>query len=353
MCVSLPKSCFGWLFYVAFHTHSTYNIPRAGLMRTVSALLLSLALAMGLAAGDKKKTDKKSDPSQIGNRDVGKGLNFYSPEKEMALGRQLALEVRRQAKLVDDPIISEYVNRLGQNLVRNSDARYPFTFQVIDDDALNAFAFPGGYVFVNSGLIKIADEEAELAGAMAHEIAHVAARHMTRQASKAQLADILSAPVGAIIGGWGGVAARQGAGVAIPMTFLSFDRKDETEADYLGVQYMYAAGYDPNGAVTIFEKMEALRSKEPTAVSALFSTHPPDSERIRRTQEEIGTILPGKPEYVVSTSEYRDVRERLIDLLSERKQNGNDGAPHLRVTPGAGQSGPEEKPTIRRRDIRE
>ena len=228
-------------------------------MRCASAFLLCLALAAGARAGD----DKKNDPSQIGNRDVGSGVNLYSIQKEIALGRQLAQEVERQSKLVDDPIIAEYVNRLGQNLVRHSDAKYPFTFKVVDDASLNAFALPGGYVFVNRGLIEIAEEEDELAGAMAHEIAHVAARHMTRQATRSDLARLLSAPANVLLGGWGGYAARQSAGVALPAALLSFSREYESEADYLGVQYMYAAGYDPNGAISIFEKMETLERRSP------------------------------------------------------------------------------------------
>src|SRR5215472_13741744 len=194
-------------------------------LAAVSALALTAHLA---AAGDKKK----NDPSQIGNRDVGKCLNFYSIEKEIALGKQLSEEVRRQAKLVEDPLITEYINRVGQNLVRNSDAKVPFTFQVVQDEVLNAFALPGGFIFVNTGLIKVADEEDELAGAMAHEIAHVAARHMTCQATKGTIVNIASIPLSVLLGGWGGVIARQGASMAVPMTFLSFGRHAETEADY-------------------------------------------------------------------------------------------------------------------------
>src|SRR5581483_2147938 len=200
--------------------------------------LLSILVALLTLAGGVRAQNKKSDPSQIGNRDVGKGINFYSLEKEIALGRQMAQEVQRQAKLNTDPIITEYVNRVGQNLVRNSDAKVPFTFQVIEADDLNAFALPGGYVFVNTGLLLMAEEEDEFAGAVSHEIAHVAARHMTRQATKSQIANIASIPLSVILGGWAGMAVRQGAGLAIPMTFLSFSRKDESEADYLGLQYM-------------------------------------------------------------------------------------------------------------------
>ena len=293
-------------------------------MRSISALLLLAIVTDGVWAEDKKK-----DPGQIGNRDVGKGVNFYSLEKEIALGRQMAQEVQREAKINDDPILSEYVNRVGQNLVRNSDAKVPFSVKVIEADDLNAFALPGGYVFVNTGLIVMAEEEDEFAGAVAHEIAHVAARHMTRQATKSQIANIATVPLSVLLGGWAGVAARQAAGLAIPMTFLSFSRKDESEADYLGLQYMYAAGYDPNGAISIFEKLEALSRRKPGAVSKLFSTHPMDGDRIRNAEKEIQEILPGRNEYVVSTSEYHDVRERLLKLASRRKPEEPDNRPRL------------------------
>lgn len=297
--------------------------------------LLSTALALAVLATGVWAQDKKKDPNQIGNRDVGKGINFYSIEKEIALGRQLAQEVQRQAKLNNDPIITEYVNRVGQNLVRNSDAKVPFTFQVIEADDLNAFALPGGYVFVNTGLIVMAEEESEFAGAVAHEIAHVAARHMTRRVTKSELASIASIPLSVVLGGWAAVAARQAAGVAIPMTFLSFSRKDESEADYLGIQYMYAAGYDPVSAINIFERMEALNRRQPGRVSKLFSTHPMDADRIRNAQKEIQEILPARDSYVVTTSEYHDVRFRMMKMQGARKPPENDNRPRL-IKPLAG-----------------
>ncbi|HEY1337497.1 MAG TPA: M48 family metallopeptidase [Bryobacteraceae bacterium] len=322
-------------------------------MRILPAGIVAVALAAAtLHAADKKK----DDPSQIGNRKIGNCVNIYSIEKEIALGKQLAEEVKRQAKLNDDPIISEYVNRVGQNLVRNSDAKVPFTFQVVEDEAPNAFALPGGFVFVYTGLLKIADEEDEFAGAVAHEIAHVAARHMTCQATKSTIANIATIPLSVILGGWTGYGVRQAAGVAIPMTFLKFGRSDEAEADYLGVQYMYAAGYDPNGAVSMFEKLDALLKKRPGLLDKVFSTHPMDSDRIQNTQKEIARILPSKPEYVVSTSEYGAVRDRLIALESRRKGDAKDGRPVLRVKPGAGaptddDSKTDDRPTIKRRDL--
>src|SRR5207245_1261439 len=207
------------------------------------------------------------------NRDVGKGINFYSIEKEIALGKQLAEEVRRQSKLVDDPIIGEYVNRLGQNLVRNSDATIPFTFQIVEGDQLNAFAFPGGFVFVYTGLIEATETEAELAGAMAHEIAHVTARHITRQASRGKIVDLASLPL-ILLGGGIGTAVRQGAGLAIPLGFLTFSRGLEIEADMLGLQYMYKAGYDPTASIDLFERMLSMEKRKPGIIAKVFNTHP-------------------------------------------------------------------------------
>jgi predicted Zn-dependent protease len=318
-------------------------------MRLSAAILTVILAGTLLHAADKKK----DDPSQIGERDVGKCLNFYSLDKEMALGRQLAQEVERQAKIVDDPLISEYVNRIGQNLVRHSDAKVPFTFKVIDKPELNAFALPGGYVFVYAGLIRVADEEDEFAGAVAHEIAHVAARHLTCRATKSELVNIAAAMGGVFGGGgWTGYAARQAAGIAVPMTFLNFSRHDESQADYLGVQYMYAAGYDPNGILSIFEKMEALERQKSGVISRAFATHPMDSDRIANTEKEIDAILPAKPQYVVNTSEYTEMRQRLM-AQDEKQKNGKQDNPTLRVAPGAGSpdadaTDADGRPTVRR-----
>jgi predicted Zn-dependent protease len=324
-------------------------------LKLALALVLSLAVASPVRADDRK--NKKDDPSQIGNRDVGKGLNIYSLEREMALGKQLAEEVTRQAKLQDDPLISEYVNRICQNLARASDARVPINCQLIEGEAPNAFALPGGFIFVYTGLIKIASEEDELAAAIAHEIAHVAARHMTKQATKSTVLNAASIPISILLGGGpGGYAARQGLGLAIPAAFLHFTRADESEADYLGVQYLYAAGYDPNGAISIFEKLESLQRTKPGALSRIVSTHPMDADRISKTEKEINRILPGKPEYVITTSEYGDMRDRLIRLEGRRKGDPSNGRPTLRVAPGADPQGADDadkdgRPTIRRRDL--
>jgi predicted Zn-dependent protease len=335
-------------------------------MRRISAVSVAVLAVISLFAAGAFAEDKKKDPEAIGDRDVGKGVNFYSLEKEIALGKQLAQEVERQAKIIDDPIIAEYVNRVGQNLVRNSDAKVPFTIKVLDSEEVNAFALPGGFFFVNSGLILKADTEAELAGVMAHEIAHVAARHGTRQATRGELAQIgMLAMSIAIPYGWTGYAIRQGAGLAIPMGFLQFTRAFEKEADFLGLQYLYKSGYDPTAFVDFFEKIQTLEKKKPGSMAKVFSTHPMTDDRIKSAQTEIDKILVAKPEYVVNTSEFNDVRGRLNMLHNRRKvdTNKDDGRPRLRRAPGSG-NGPvdpnddgttpktdqDERPTLKRRD---
>ncbi len=287
---------------------------------------------------EQQKKGKKDDVNAIGNRDVGSGLNLYSLEKEIALGKQFAQEIERSAKLLDDPVVVEYVNRVGQNLVRNSDARVPFTIKVIDSDEINAFALPGGFFYVNSGLVMRADEEAELAGVMAHEIAHVTARHATKNATKAELTQLAMIP--AIIflpGGWAGYGIYQGLNFIIPLQFLRFSRGAEREADYLGLQYMYKAGYDPNAYVSFFEKIQAEERRRPGSIPKIFSTHPPTPERIQNTQKEIATILPTREQYIVSTSEFDLVKRRLIDLKMRQKVSEGDS----------------DKPTLRKRTERD
>jgi predicted Zn-dependent protease len=332
-------------------------------MKRLSAVPVALLSLLTILPNGSFADDKKKDPEEIGNRDVGKGVNFWSLEKEIALGKQLAQEVERQAKIVDDPIIAEYVNRVGQNLVRNSDAKVPFSIKVLDSEEVNAFALPGGFFFVNSGLILKADSESELAGVMAHEIAHVAARHGTRQATRGQLINIATIPL-IFMGGWTGYAIRQGAGLAIPMGFLAFTRGMEREADYLGLQYMYKAGYDPTSFVDFFEKVQTMEKRKPGTVAKVFSTHPMTDDRIKTSQDEIQKILVSKPEYVVNTSEFNDVKARLYSLHNHRKlEKGKDdpSRPTLRRSPGSG-PGPvddndkdqkpdqDERPTLKRRD---
>ena len=254
----------------------THFILHFVIAATIATLLFPPAFA--------QSKDPKKDPEKIGERDVGSGVNFYSLEKEIALGKQLAQEVDREAKLVDDPIAAEYVNRMAQKIARNSDVKVPVIAKLIDSPQVNAFALPGGFLFVNTGLILKAETEAELAGPIAHELAHVAARHGTRQASRGQLANWASLPL-IFMGGWPGFAIRQGVGLAIPVAFLKFSRGFEEEADLLAVQYVYKAGYDPTAFVDFFERMAALERKQPDTFSEIFRSHPNMSNRIKATQQ--------------------------------------------------------------------
>ena len=314
----------------------------------------------------KVKAGSEADVNAIGNRSVGHGLNFYSLEHEIALGKQLSAEVERQAKFINDPVVTEYVNRVGQNLVRNSDAQVPFTIKVIDSDVVNAFALPGGFFYVNSGLILHADEESELAGVMAHEIAHVCARHGTKQATKGEITQLAMIPAMIFIPyTWAGYAIYQGMQFAIPMAFLQFTRTDEREADYLGLQYMYKAGYDPNAFVSFFEKVAADEKKQPGTVPKIFSTHPPTPDRIEASQKEIATILPQREEYIVTTSEFDTVKHRLQLIEANVKVNDkNPNKPTLRkktstnkpgdstTTSGGTTTDPDsdpDRPTLQRR----
>jgi predicted Zn-dependent protease len=309
---------------------------------------------------DKVKHDGgKTDVDAIGERNVGckTGVgNWYGVEKQVALGRQYAQQVESSVKLIQDPVVAEYVNRVGQNIVRNSDAQVPFTIKVIDSDEINAFALPGGFFYVNSGLILAADEEAELAGVMAHEIAHVAACHAARENTRGNLLSLASIPL-IFVGGPIGYAGFQAAGLALPVTFLHFSRGFEAEADYLGLQYMYKSGYDPSAFISFFEKVQAQEKKKPGVLAKAFSTHPQTPDRIEKSQREIAQILPARAEYVVTSSEFDDVKGRLAALENRHKvlDQQEPNKPSLRRTSAADKNGQDTKndddrPTLKRRD---
>jgi predicted Zn-dependent protease len=350
---------------------------KATTMKLRFALLLTLTLALapyGLTQDKTDKSDKTNeldfphdgktdDVNAIGNRNVGcsKGLgNWYSLESQVSMGKSFAMQVEQSAKLVSDPVVNEYINRMAQNIVRNSDAKVPFTVKVLDDDSVNAFALPGGYFYVQSGLILAADNEAELAGVMAHEIAHVAACHAARQQTRGNLANLASIPL-IFMGGGLGYGLYEAAGIGVPLTFMKFQRNFEAQADYLGVQYLYASGYDPQAFPQFFEKIQALEKKKPGFVAKAFETHPPTPARMEHTQHEIATILPAKPQYVEDTSEFQDVKARLAALENRRKvDQGKDKGPSLRrasTSSGDSTSGtddstksPDDRPTLKRRD---
>jgi hypothetical protein len=309
------------------------------------------------------KAGSEDDVAAIGTRNIGgRGLgNWYSTDWEIRTGKQYSMEIEKSAHMVTDPVVVEYVNRVGQNIVKNSDCKVPFTIKVIDSDEINAMALPGGFFYVNSGLIMAADEEAELAGVMAHETAHVCAHHAARQMTKMNYAQIGSIPL--IIftqGSWTGYGIYEAAQLAVPISFLQFSRMDEAEADWLGVQYMYKSGYDPQAFVQFFEKLDALEKHKPGTLAKVFADHPQTPDRIMHSEEEIATILPARPDYVVTTSEFDDVKARLARIENKRKINDGKGGnkPTLRRTSSAGgnndpnnpSTSTDDRPTLGRRD---
>lgn len=295
------------------------------------------------------------NPLKIGNRNINKGtIDFYSLEREAKLGRQMAAQVDREAKFITDPVITEYINRLGQNIVLHSDSKIPFTIKVIDSADVNAFALPGGFLYVNSGVILAADGEAEIAGVMAHEIAHVAARHGVEQASKGTLFQYLSIPL-IFVGGPLGAIAQNAANILVPMTFLKFSRNAEAEADRLGLQYMWAAGYDPTSLLSFFEKLKAKEKKAPGALAKVFSTHPATGDRIDKARELL-TRFPEREEYTISTSEFGLVKQKLLAIVNQNNLTKNEkAAPTLKRKPSRGSAdgndGDSDKapPTLKRK----
>ena len=319
----------------------------------------------GVMPGVKKGS--LDDVSAVGTRDIGgRGLgNWYSTESEMKEGKAVSMEIEKSVKFINDPVVTEYVNRIGQNIVKNSDAKVPFTIKVIDSDEINAMALPGGFFYVNSGLILAADDEAELAGVMAHEIAHVAAHHAMREQTRLNYAQFGTIPL-IFLGGGLGYGLYEASGLAVPITFLQFSRDFERQADFLGIQYMYRAGYDPQALPSMFEKIEHLQKTKPNLMAKAFSDHPQTPDRILATQEEIAHLLPPKDEYVITTSEFDDVKARLARIENKRKlrDGQNEKKPSLRrasTSPDAngqngqtgqnGQNGSDDdRPTLHRRD---
>ncbi len=323
-------------------------------MRSISkfsSFLVASSLLLSSATNVVAQTNKqpsvptplsaKENPELIGKRDINKGqMNFYSLDKEVALGRRMAAEVDREAKFVEDPVIVEYINRLGQNLVLHSDAKVPFTIKVLEADDVNAFALPGGFFYVNKGLILAAENESELAGPMAHEIAHVAARHGVEQDTKGQLVQWGSLPLYIFGGGWAGYAISQAANLMIPLTFLKFSRGAEEEADMLAVQYLWASGYDPNSMATFFEKLQTKEKKKPGTMAKIFSTHPVVDDRI----DKVKTLLvkfPDRSEYTLNTSDFTKVKNRLISITNAKSVSARVG--------GTSAEKDTTRPTLKRR----
>jgi predicted Zn-dependent protease len=337
------------------------------------AFLLLLSTASAFASGQKDKDKDKDEAKQsqdddkfyhgtgindvnaIGNRNVGcnRGLfNWYSLDTQVRMGREFAQQVEQTQHLITDPLINEYVNRLGQNLQRNSDTKLPFTIKVLDVEEPNAFALPGGYMFVNAGTILMADDESELAGVMAHEIGHVAACHSARQATRGTLAQLAMIPVIIMTGGIAGIGVNEAANFGIPAIFSKFGRNFEAQADYLGVQYAYKAGYDPNGMTTFFEKINTLYKKRPGLADRLYGDHPQPPDRVAKTQQEINTILPPRDQYIISTSDFEVAKKRLALIMKHKlpKDGKESATPDLRRTAGDKPADPnsDDRPKIKR-----
>ena len=314
----------------------------------------TLAPGQSGSAQKYKHDGGKDDIEAIGNRKIGGGGlgNWYSLESEMRIGREYALQVEASARLLRDPVINEYVNRIGQNLVRNSDARVPFTFKIIDSDEINAFSVPGGFLYVHYGLLLATEDEAELAGVMAHEIAHVAARHATRQMTRREIMGLASLAT-VFVGGPAAYAAQQALRLGAPLTMLKFSRGFENEADYLGLQYMYKTGYDPQALIAFLEKIQATNKSKPGVWARAFANHPSTSDRIKKSQAAIAKVLPPRTEYLVSTSEFAEIKLLLARIKNHRIWEGGHAGPTLRRRAPGGETGSsgteDEHPTLKRR----
>jgi beta-barrel assembly-enhancing protease len=337
---------------VIIHAEGTLKRPAMKIPRVCPCLVLALTVvSLPIAANA-----QKDDPDAIGTRNVAH-RSIISEQKEIAIGKEYSMQVDRQSKLVTDPVINEYVNRVAQNVARNSDLKVPLTVKVIDDPSINAFALPGGFLYVNSGVLQAADEESQLAGVIAHEIGHVAARHWASMMTKQTLMQFAMIPLmftPMSIGVYYGIsAAMQG----LPLIFVKFSQNQEAEADYLGLQYMYKAGYDPESYVAFFGKVTEVERHQPGSVPEVFMDHPPTPDRIINCEKEIKQILPNKPEYLVSTSEFNDIKSRVSTVLLA--QNRKPGGPSLEKRkngdktgsqPPASDQGGDTPPVLKRRD---
>ena len=315
-------------------------------MRMHRRLPIALTVMMVAASVSARASDKKKDVDAIGDRRVAH-RSMISEQKEIAIGKKYAMEIDRSARIIKDPVINEYVNRVAQNVARNSDLKIPLTVKVLDDPSINAFALPGGFLYVNSGLLQAANEEDQLAGVVAHEIAHVAARHWASQMTKATILQyamipLMFTPMSFPVY----IGLSQGLNMGIPLAFLKFSRNDEAEADFLGIQYMYKAGYDPNAYVAFFGKIVQEARSNPGSVPSVFTDHPPTPNRIIKAEQEIKSILPSKHQYLVSTSEFNDMKTRLSSVMSMRKKMEKaESSPTLHKRPPKTTTSPSTQPT--------
>jgi beta-barrel assembly-enhancing protease len=310
-------------------------------MKRLRAISFISCLAAAMVSLPVYADRRHGDVENIGNRSVSGKIfkilpNFVSLEKEIALGNQLAAEFEQTARMVEDPVIVDYVDRIGQNIVKHSDAKVPFHIKVVDTDEVNAFAFPGGYFYINKGLLLAARNEAEMAGVMAHEISHVTARHATSRMSKGQYLQLAAIPAMFVGGYWAQMGIQNALGLGINLELMGITRESEQEADQLGIQYLWNAGYDPNSFVSFFEKMQQEEKSKPGRLASWFRTHPSTTDRIVAALDE-QRYLPEKDIYIVNTSEFERVRSRLQSIDNAQKSEE------------AGADKEQKRPTLKRR----
>src|SRR5580698_7345653 len=250
--------------------------------------------------------------------------NMYSPQTDVQLGRKNAQLLEQQLPLCKDPKVDEYLTKLGMRLVSKLPTRgiqYPWEFHCVNDKSINAFALPGGFVFVNRGAIEAADNESQLAAVMGHELSHVTLRHGTAQATKAQFAQGAASIFGGIFGGsTGGALLTQGVALGAGGLMLRYSRGDETQADVSGTQVLYDAGYDPRAMSQFFEKLEAeSKGKNPPQ---FLSDHPNPGNRVERVDEEIEKLGGVPPNAKRDSGEFEAIKREVLALPVAKKNAG-------------------------------
>jgi len=241
------------------------------------------------------------------NKSAVGGFNLISVAEEKQLGDKFAIEIEKQHKIVTDPQVQRYIDGVGKRLLTGvRKAEFPYTFQVVQDDSINAFAIPGGHTYVNTGLIKAAESEAELAAVMAHEINHVVARHSTRQMTQQYGYTLITS----LLLGSQGEISKLAADLFGKAGSMYYSREMESQADVLGVETMYKAGYNPQGMVTFFKKLAAAGERDPGKIAKFFSSHPETEQRINDIQQEIAK-LPAKSYLQASTQEFSQVKSKV------------------------------------------
>jgi predicted Zn-dependent protease len=279
---------------------------RAQPLTVLTVLAFAVCSSGGGAFASPRPQDKRSksdaDINAIGHRRIVHDANFYSPEREKELGKALSQAVERSSKLLNDPIVAEYIERVAQNVANNSDAHIPVTVRVIDSDVVNAFTLPGGYQYINLGLLLQLHGEAELASLLARGIAHTALRSAAREATKGELMELATVPLILTPAGWSST---------IPLTELKIRRQDELDADYFGLQYLYKAGYDPKCFTDFVQRIWGTSSATAKNVPKVLSIFPPLNERLTALQNEIANTLPPRDGAIVSTAEFDVFKERL------------------------------------------